>query len=218
MAREYFHAYYSYLQSMEPLNDAECGRLFRALLQYSKTGECEELRGNERFVFPTMRAQIDRDNHKYENQCQKNAENGKYGGRPKKQKNPLGFCETQKSQGKGKDKGKDKEKGEGEGIYERLRALYNETCVSFPRCASLSENRKKAINARLKTYSLDDFKTLFSKAEASSFLKGGNRRNWTATFDWLIADANMVKVLDGNYDDRETTGGDWGLDFDRQDF
>ena len=83
----------------------------------------------------------------------------------------------------------------------------------------MSENRKKAINARLKTYSLDDFKTLFAKAEASAFLKGANRRNWTATFDWLIADANMAKVLDGNYDDREKTGGgDWGLDFDRQDF
>ena len=39
-------------------------------------------------------------------------------------------------------------------------------------------------------------------AEASSFLKGQNNRNWTATFDWLIADANMAKVLDGNYKDK----------------
>jgi hypothetical protein len=31
-------------------------------------------------------------------------------------------------------------------------------------------------------------------------LKGGNDRNWSATFDWLIKDANMAKVLDGNYD------------------
>ena len=109
MAREYFHAYYSYLQSMEPLNDAECGRLFRALLQYSKTGECEELRGNERFVFPTMRAQIDRDNHKYENQCQKNAEKREIRRQTQKQ-TTTGFLRNPKSQGKGKDKGKDKEK------------------------------------------------------------------------------------------------------------
>ena len=39
-------------------------------------------------------------------------------------------------------------------------------------------------------------------AEASSFLKGQNNRNWTATFHWLIADANMAKVLDGNYKDK----------------
>ena len=65
----------------------------------------------------------------------------------------------------------------------------------------MSDARKKAISARLKTgYTLDDFQTLFEKAEASDFLKGANKRNWSATFDWLICDSNMAKVLDGNYD------------------
>ena len=81
--------------------------------------------------------------------------------------------------------------------------LYNDTCVSFPRIQTLSENRKKAIKARLKVYSLEDFKKLFEKAEASTFLKGGNNRNWSANFDWLIKDNNMAKVLEGNYDDKK---------------
>lgn len=80
--------------------------------------------------------------------------------------------------------------------------LYHSVCVSFPAVRSLSDARKKAIKARLNTYSVEDFKTMFEKAEASSFLKGSNDRNWTATFDWLIKDANMAKVLDGNYDDK----------------
>ena len=84
--------------------------------------------------------------------------------------------------------------------------LYARTCPSFPEVKSLSEARKKAINARLKVYALGDFETLFKKAEASSFLKGANDRNWTATFDWLIKDANMAKVLDGNYDDKPRRG------------
>lgn len=84
--------------------------------------------------------------------------------------------------------------------YQEIVDLYNDTCVSFPRVKSLSDARKKAIKARLNSYSLDDFKNLFAKAEASTFLKGGNDRNWSATFDWLIKDANMAKVLDGNYD------------------
>ena len=68
----------------------------------------------------------------------------------------------------------------------------------------MSEARKKAINARMKTgYTLDDFQTLFEKAEASDFLKGKNKRNWSATFDWLVSDSNMAKVLDGNYDARK---------------
>lgn len=81
--------------------------------------------------------------------------------------------------------------------------MYNETCVSFPRLKSLSDSRKKAIKARLKTYTVEDFKTMFEKAEASDFLKGGNNRNWNATFDWMIKDSNMAKILDGNYDNKK---------------
>lgn len=74
MALEYFNAYHSYLESIEPLNDAERGRLFTALLEYSSTGVTPDLRGNERFIFPTMKGQIDRDIAKYEAKCHKNSE------------------------------------------------------------------------------------------------------------------------------------------------
>lgn len=47
-------------------------------------------------------------------------------------------------------------------------------------------------------------------AEESSFLNGKNNRNWSANFDWLIKDANMAKVLDGNYADSRNTGNDIG--------
>lgn len=87
--------------------------------------------------------------------------------------------------------------------YQLIADMYNEICISFPRLKSLSDKRKKAIKARLKTYSIDDFRTLFEKAESSDFLKGSNDRNWSATFDWLISDANMAKVLDGNYDRKQ---------------
>ena len=89
--------------------------------------------------------------------------------------------------------------------YKGIVAAFNSICVSFPSVKALSDARKKAIKARLKSYSLDDFKTLFEKAEASSFLKGKNNSNWSATFDWLIKDSNMAKVLDGNYDDKPVT-------------
>ena len=83
--------------------------------------------------------------------------------------------------------------------YQEIADLYNSTCLSFPRLTKLSEARKKAIKARLNTYTIDDFKKLFTMAENSDFLKGKNNRNWSATFDWLIKDSNMAKVLDGNY-------------------
>lgn len=94
-------------------------------------------------------------------------------------------------------------------IYATIRELYNSVCGSYPRLVKMSDARKKAISARLKTgYTLDDFQTLFEKAEASDFLKGANKRNWSATFDWLICDSNMAKVLDGNYDAKEGAAND----------
>ena len=86
--------------------------------------------------------------------------------------------------------------------YQLIADMYNNTCVSFPRLTKLSDNRKKAIKARLKKYSLDEIKRVFELAEQSDFLKGNNNRNWSASFDWLMNDTNMAKVLDGNYNNR----------------
>ncbi len=86
--------------------------------------------------------------------------------------------------------------------YEHIKDMYNDICISFPRLTVLSDKRKQAIKARFKAYTAEQFKEMFTKAEASSFLKGANNRNWQANFDWLMKDSNFAKVLDGNYDDK----------------
>ena len=43
--------------------------------------------------------------------------------------------------------------------YQQIADMYNNTCVSFPKITKLSEARKKAIKARMKVYTLDDFKS-----------------------------------------------------------
>lgn len=87
--------------------------------------------------------------------------------------------------------------------YQQIADMYNNTCVSFPRCKSLSDARKKSIKARLNTYSLTDLQLAFEKVEKSDFLKGKNDRNWSANFDWILKDSNMAKILDGNYDGKK---------------
>ena len=89
--------------------------------------------------------------------------------------------------------------------YKCIVDIYHEICVSYSRLRTISDNRKRAIAARWKEYGYDlnTFHELFSKAEASSFLKGKNDRNWSADFDWLMNSKNMAKVLEGKYVDKE---------------
>jgi hypothetical protein len=89
--------------------------------------------------------------------------------------------------------------------YLQIIDLYHEICTSYPKLLKISDARKRAIATRSKKYTLEDFGELFRKAQASSFLKGENKKGWSANFDWLINEANMVKVIEGNYDDRQST-------------
>jgi predicted phage replisome organizer len=87
--------------------------------------------------------------------------------------------------------------------YEEIKNLYLSICVSYPKIQILSARRKQAIHARWKQYhDISVFKTLFEKAEASDFLKGNNKRNWSADFDWMLNDNNMAKILEGKYDNK----------------
>ena len=84
---------------------------------------------------------------------------------------------------------------------------YNRICGSYPRLVKVTEKRKQAIRARLNSgYTVDDFLRVFELAEKSAFLRGANDRNWTASFDWLINDQNMTKVLEGKYAERQKPG------------
>lgn len=79
MARNYAALPYDYLNEMEVLNDAEFGRLTRALLKYSMTGEPIALCGNERFFSKRVMNQEDRFKASYEEQASIRSARGKAG-------------------------------------------------------------------------------------------------------------------------------------------
>ena len=94
--------------------------------------------------------------------------------------------------------------------FQDILDLFNQICISYPSVIKLTESRKKHLKARWGQFS-GDF-TLFEKAfnllEESNFCKGKNKMGWQATFDWLIGnDTNMVKVLEGNYANKEVDNG-----------
>lgn len=66
----------------------------------------------------------------------------------------------------------------------------------------LSNTRKGMMRARIKEHGKDAFFSVILSASKSNFLKGDNKRSWTATFDWMIRPTNFEKILTGNFDNR----------------
>lgn len=89
--------------------------------------------------------------------------------------------------------------------YQDIADLWNSLCPSFPQVLKLSQARKDKIRTRIEEFGGNDkvmetLKTLFTKMEASKFLRG-EKTDWKASFDWLFDNSkNWVKVLEGNYD------------------
>lgn len=108
---------------------------------------------------------------------------------------------TEKEKEKEQEKEKDLEKNkELELAYKTVAELYNDICISLPKIKNLTPKRKEAIIKLVKLgYTIEDMKTIFINAENSSFLKGENKNNWSANFDWLLKEENAVKVIEGNY-------------------
>lgn len=162
MAREYVCLYHSYLDAIQPLTDEERGRLLVAILTYGKTGIPPEMTGNERFVFPTIKSQMDRDDEKYKDRCKKNASNitNRWNG-PRSDENgdtieydPIrsntNAYETYQGKDKGKGKGKCKDKGKGEyGVTEGARSAPTTprfTKPTFEQVAEYCQERGKGVD------------------------------------------------------------------------
>lgn len=79
MARNYAALPYEYLEEMELLSDEEFGRLCRALLTYSSTGETTELEGAERYQWKRVQMQEDRFQESYKETAKTLSEAGKKG-------------------------------------------------------------------------------------------------------------------------------------------
>ena len=119
MSMTYIKLFIDYLDAIEPLGDAERGRLFTSLLEYAKSGEAPHLSGNERFIFPMIRAQIDRDRAAFDEDSRRiseaRREAGRKGGLAKagklgNRKQNVSNLAKEKDEYKDKDKDKDKDK------------------------------------------------------------------------------------------------------------
>lgn len=86
--------------------------------------------------------------------------------------------------------------------YQEIIDVFNSVCFELPN-AKLTDSRKKLINARVKDYSLEHIGIVFRKVVESDFLSG-RKKDWKATFDWIMSKNNFVKILEDNYKNLNT--------------
>lgn len=174
--------YFSYLETLIPFTDEERGRIVMAMMNYAANGEMPVFEGNERFIWPTIQAQIDRDIAAYEKKCAKNRANGAKGGRPKNQSvsgESERFSEEPKKakEKKNKKENENKKEIEKEEMYIAVVSYLNEKAGTNYK--HTTAKTRTAIHARLEEgFTLDDFKTVIDKKCA----------------DWLC-DEKMEKYL-----------------------
>lgn len=84
--------------------------------------------------------------------------------------------------------------------YQSIIDLFNTICKSLPKVKQLSDNRKRQIKNADKNLN-GNFQSFFERVEQSDFLTGKNN-NWHCSFDWILKPSNLIKILEGNYDNK----------------
>lgn len=93
--------------------------------------------------------------------------------------------------------------------YQQIIDLYHEILPELSRVAKLTATRRSHIRARWEgkdAEDLADWRAYFERVHSSRFLLGlvppapGRSKAFKASLDWLINEANFMKVLEGTYD------------------
>lgn len=97
-----------------------------------------------------------------------------------------------------------KEKKEEEKKIEEVKNYFNEKSNKMSKIMKLTAQREKHLKARIKEHDIDGIMLAIDKATSSDFLNGENQTGWKASFDWIMNPNNIVKILEGNFDNKAT--------------
>lgn len=182
---EYLKVWTSFREILEPLTDAEKGRLFVAMLEYAETDTEPQLSGNERYVWPSARQGIKRAAD--ENERMRSM--GLKGGRPRKTaetcenlQKPTETCENlQKPVETYGNPYKDKDK---DNIYNTTTARAREGFMTDTEIDPLIVKVQQELNGLTDTHyqALDDYRRELGDelvAFAIDKAVGNGVRNWS---------------------------------------
>lgn len=94
------------------------------------------------------------------------------------------------------------------GISHGLHILWNtvilEQGAQLPKAKAMNKKRTAQIKSCITQYkemsTLEDWRRYFEKVMTTPFLTGNNNRGWRADFDWVINPSNLIRIVEGRYD------------------
>ena len=220
-----FVLYTDYLPQIELLNNEQRGILLTAVMRYASALELPEMDGITSMAFSFIKANMDKDNEKYERMVKARQEAGKSGGRPKangffekqtKAKKANGFFEKQNNPDNDNDNDNVNDNDSNlidtdvsichTGTVQRIVEAWNTIAdknPAIPKITKMARGSKRynSLMARVKEYGENEVLTAIRNIEDSRFLRGEN--GWVIKFDWFVLPNNFPKVLEGNYADNK---------------
>ncbi len=91
----------------------------------------------------------------------------------------------------------------GRDLAQEMAAIWNTECGDIlPKAERMTRQRQQKFQGRLKDLGgeLDVWRDICRRVRRSHFMT----EQWHATIDWVLKPANLVKIQEGNYDDRAT--------------
>lgn len=219
------------LNWVEVLGDYEAEvrhEVYDAIIEYARSGTLIDLKPLAKMAFSFIKREMDFNSERYADTVEKRKEAGSKGGRPEeeddsdeeKAKKANGFSEKlydndNDNDNDYSDSSLSSESSSAPPADEQQPSIpqfiefWNKTMddhgAIIPRLSKIEGKRKAGLMARCREYGKRKLSEMVVKLAKSDFCNGRSERPFVANFDWAIRPNNFPKVVDGNYDNRETT-------------
>jgi len=190
----------------ERLSDEQAGKLIKHVISYVNDENPESDFVTE-LAFEGIKRALKSDLIKYEAIKAKRSEAGRRGGK-QTQANQASATFAQANQAVSVNGNVNVNVNDNVNVnvdYKDIISEWNSFTWKLSKLKALNTERKKHLKIRIKEHGREELSNAFKKVKDSEFLQGENDSNWKANFDWVINSSNFVKIIEGNYDNQQTT-------------
>ena len=209
LLRHQFTFYESFFDALRDLPDEQFGRIVRGVCEYSLYGDEPSYNDpTSKMAWKLIRPILQKGRNMSRDQKKHNS-------RANEAQNVRNSSQCHLKEVDIKEDKEDKEEGEtttknsscssaasGNDNYEKFRLFYNSQVEGtlLSKILTMTQQRKDALDAAKAAVGGEKIMEALAKAKESDYLMGWKDENRRMSVDWFLKPDNIVKILEGNYD------------------